>query len=502
MKREVIKVDRHELPEAFKLYFKQKVRLMTMVASDEKELGVDRFVLRYVFSKDQLQISILETVIPESDPTFASLTQILPAASWYEREAHDLFGIQPLGHPDLRRLVLHEDFPQGVYPLRKDYPLQLKQPRVDDTPFSFPEVKGAGVFQVPVGPIHAGVIEPGHFRFQVMGDSVLHLEARLFYTHRGIEKRSEGMSLAKGLFLAERICGVCNVSHTISYAQAIEQIAGVKIPLRAKYIRTLINEMERLYNHVGDIGNICAGVGFAFGSNHSSRLKETLMQLNERMTGHRYLRGIITLGGVNRDLPSEQLDEIWQVVQEVESNIQEITNDILSNDIVVNRYRKTGILPTDVAEQFGTVGPAARSSNITADSRREHPYAAYPYLHFEIPTLEGGDVLARFRMRSLEIHQSVEIIRQVISQIPNGALRIQISHVPPYRFGIGISESPRGENIHFIMTGENNTIYRFRIRSASYANWIIVPSCAADNIIADFPLINKSFELCYACCDR
>ncbi|WML44862.1 NADH-quinone oxidoreductase subunit C [Neobacillus sp. PS3-40] len=502
MKIEVIHADRNQLEKAYKSVMGPHFRLLTMVASDEKELGIDRFKLRYFFAVGDNRVLVLETVVPEEDPSFSSLAELLPAAAWYEREAYDLFGTRPVGHPDLRSLILHDDFPEGVYPLRKDFPLDQIEPRSGNGVFSYPRVEGEGVFEIPVGPIHAGVIEPGHFRFQVMGDTIFHLEARLFYTHRGMEKRSEGMDVMEGSLLAEQLCGVCSVSHALSYAQAVEQIAGLTIPERALYIRSLLAEMERLYNHVGDIGNICAGIGFAFGSNHGARLKETLMQLNARIFNHRYLRGMIIPGGVLRDLTSEQLNEISRISLDVAFKIQQIIHDILENNIALDRYRKTGILKEDIAEQFAVVGPAARASNIDMDARKDFPHAAYQELQFEVPVLEDGDVLARFLIRAVESTQSAKLIRQIIEKIPKGDIRIPLGELPAYQYGIGITESPRGENVHFVMTGLNNTIYRYRVRSASYANWPAVPTAVPGNIVPDFPLINKSFELCYSCCDR
>ncbi|UOF89651.1 NADH-quinone oxidoreductase subunit C [Fodinisporobacter ferrooxydans] len=498
----IIRADRFELPAVCSRILLTGARFLTMVATDEIEAGVDRFVLRYFFLVPmETEIVIVESLVPVRDPSFASVTPVLPAASWYEREIHDLFGIHPQQHPDLRPLILHEDWPTHVYPLRREYPVQMKQPRIEGK-FIYPQVEGEGVFEVPVGPIHAGIIEPGHFRFQVMGDSVLHLEAKLFYTHRGIEKRSEGMPLKRGLFLAERICGVCSVSHALSYSQAVEHIAGITVSPRAAYIRTIVAELERLYNHVGDIGNICAGVGFAYGSNHGARLKETLMQLNDRVTGHRYLRGMIDLGGVRKDLTIQNQEDILQVLQDVQKNLQEIVDVILANDIVIDRFANTGRLEQEIAKAFAATGPTARASGLEVDARVDFPYAAYEHFDIAVPTLAEGDVLARYRIRILEANQSIRILQEAIETLPEGDLQIHIPNLEPYQYGIGITESPRGETIHFLMIGKGNTIYRYRVRSASYANWPVVPFTVPGTIIADFPLINKSFELCYACCDR
>ncbi len=503
MKINRVVVSPHELRIACTAQVQLGNRFVTMAASDEKPLGVDRFVLRYVFAQqDRMGLTVIESVVSGQNPEYPSVSAQIPAASWAEREACDLFGLRPMGHPDLRPLVLHEHWPDGVHPLLKEVPLNLAVERDTSKAWAYPKVEGEGVFEVPVGPIHAGVIEPGHFRFHVMGDSVLHLEAKLFYTHRGIEKRSEGMSLAKGLFLAERICGVCSVSHAMSYAQAVESIAGVHIPKRAQYLRVLFAEMERLYNHVGDIGNICAGIGYAYGSNHGARLKERLMQMNDAIAGHRFLRGTIALGGAAVDVTPSALAAMTDALREVRDELDEIVEQILSHDVVINRFAKTGTLTEQVARDFSAVGPAARASGCDVDVRRDLPYAAYSQLSFDVPVLREGDVLARFKQRYLETLQSLRLVEQVAEEIPDGDTVIPIGGVPAHGFGIGVTESARGENAHFLMTGKNDTIFRYRVRSASYANWPVVPYCVPGNIVPDFPLINKSFELCYACCDR
>lgn len=498
-----IRVPPDGLPQACGEVVRRPGRFVTMVASDEWENGRDRFVLRYVFqTAGQPDLTVVETVVPDSHPRYPSVTPLIPAAAWAEREAYDLLGIEPVGHPDPRPLVVHDNWPEGVYPLRRDYPLAAWPEPAAGRPWRYPQVEGAGVFEVPVGPIHAGVIEPGHFRFQVMGDSVLHLEARLFYTHRGIEKRGENMGVSQGLFLAERICGVCSVSHALSYAEAVEMLAGTDVPARARYLRVLFAELERVYNHVGDVGNMCAGIGYAYGSNHGARLKERLMQLNDEVAGHRFLRGSVALGGVGVDVPRARLEEVARVLRVAEAEFGDLVEQILANDIVVNRFRGTGVLSEAVVRDFAAVGPTARASHYDVDVRRDRPYAAYPELSFDVPVLSEGDVLARFTQRVLEARQSFRLIEQVINRMPDGAVRVAVGDMPPYGYGIGLTESPRGENVHFVMAGPNNTIARWRVRSAAYANWPVVPFSVPGNIVPDFPLINKSFELCYACCDR
>lgn len=498
----VILIDKRDLPEVCRYLSKEKEgRLFTMVGTDERELE-EAFVLYYVFSFDRYEHFVtVKTLINEDDPSFPSVAIDLPAVNWYEREVKDLLGIRPLGHPDPRPLVLHGDWPEEIHPLRKEFPLEMNVPRVESRE-SFLQYEGEDVTEISVGPIHAGIIEPGHFRLGAVGDTILHLDARLFYTHRGLEKVGEGMPLRKALFLAERICGVCSLSHAVSFAQAVESAAQTDISPRSKFLRTLFLELERLYNHIGDVGNICAGFGFAVGISQGARLREELLKLNERLVGHRYLRGIVQLGGVQIDLTDKEMMDIQWTLRSVEKDFRELVDIVLSHEIALNRMATTGVLTLDQANELEVVGVTARASGRNMDIRRDRSYAAYDLVTFQVPTYQEGDVLARVRVRIDEVFQSLSIIRQILDQLPSGEIVTEIPSITPYHTAMGWTESPKGETVHWLMIGPNQTVYRYRVRSATYSNWPAVPLAVKGNIVPDFPLINKSFELCYACCDR
>ncbi|MDO8689003.1 MAG: NADH-quinone oxidoreductase subunit C [Dehalococcoidia bacterium] len=474
--------------------------LSTMVGLDDRE-RTGRFRLVYVFSIKGTWLSV-ETEIDPERPSFPSVTRRLPSAHWYEREVQDLLGLTPEGHPDPRRLILHDDWPKGVYPLRKDFDPAVPVPRVDGPKHRFHHLRGEGIVQIPVGPIHAGVIEPGHFRFAAVGEVVLHLESRLFYSHRGIEKLAEGKRFDHVLQIAERVCGACSLSHAVAYCQAIESIAGVAIPPRAAALRSLFLELERLYNHAGDLGNLCAGVGFAVGTSQGGRLKEDLMRLNERLTGHRFLRGVCRIGGVRRDLEAVKLQDVAETLERVEAEFREFVDLIMGNDSFADRMTGTGVVPYQAARDLGAVGVAARASGVDRDARRDHPYAAYGGLQVKVPVRKKGDVRSRAEVRVDESLASFSLCSDLISKLPDGPLDIEIGDLPAYRTGIGVTESPRGENVHWVRTGPGGTIDRYRIRSASFCNWPIVALSVPGNMVPDFPLINKSFELCYSCLDR
>lgn len=481
-------------------------RLQTMVGTDERAQS-GAYVLRYVLVDDAARTAVECRVnIPADEPSYSSATPHLPAANWYEREVNDLLGVRPIGHPQLQPLVLHGERLIGQYPLRKDFDVATALPPVVRT--GKPAILPDGFFEVPVGPIHAGVIEPGHFRFTAQGEIVHALRADLFYTHRGLEKRAEGMRLEDGLQVAEQACGVCSVSHALSYAQAVESLAGLAIPEKAVWIRVALAELERLYNHVGDVGNICNGIGFSFGAMQGARLKEQLQQLNHNLVGHRFLRGAVLVGGAARDLGGAQRDQIRSALERLTPQFASLVDVILGHEIVCDRLRGVGILAQETARQLGVVGPAVRACGIGMDARVDAPYGGYARLGVAVPTYPQGDVMARLEQRIAEFFVSVSLIKESLLRLEAfapqqaAAMRVPLPPVEPFSCAIGISESPRGENVHFVMAGEHGVVERLRIRSASYANWPAVAFAATGDLIADFPLINKSFELCYACCDR
>lgn len=476
--------------------------LAQMVGVDERTLD-GWFRLYYIFSlPSSAEWLVLRAAVDPAAGAFPSVTRVVPAAHWYEREVRDMLGLEPDGHPDPRPLVLHHGWPPGTHPLRKDFD-GTRMPEYRPAPAPrFLGVVGDGVSEVPVGPIHAGIIEPGHFRFSTVGEDVIRLEAQLFYTHRGLEKRAEGMSLQQALFLAERVCGACALSNALAYAQAVERLSGTEAPPRAQGLRSIGLELERLYNHIGDIGNLCSGVAFALGNMHMLGLKERLQRLNETLVGHRFLRGFAALGGVRRDLDAGALRHLLETLDQVQTAFLAGMDLIAGNGVLQERMRTTGVLRRNVAVRLGAVGVAARAAGVDCDLRRDHPYLAYSGLTVRVPVYPQGDVWARLQVRAEEVLESLRLVRRLSADLPDGPVRTEVGPPPTLRHAIGWVESPRGANIHFVMTDPEGRIYRYMIRSASYPNWAVVPYTLPGNLIPDFPLINKSFELCYACLDR
>ncbi|HEY8910922.1 MAG TPA: NADH-quinone oxidoreductase subunit C [Desulfosporosinus sp.] len=480
---------------------------LTHVVNDERQIGRG-FCLYLVlhFPGKDFSLTLVAKGIKDEFPTLAL---IFPALNWSEREAQDLFGLVAVGHPDPRSLVLHPGWPKGFHPLRKDYEAGEETKEFTRAPLVFPEMHGDGIFQVPVGPIHAGIIEPGHFRFYTLGEAVLHLEAQLFFTHKGIEKLLEGKSIEEGLRIIERVCGVCTVSHSLAYCEAVEKLATLKVPRQVLLWRTIIAELERVYNHVGDIGNMCAGVGFALGNANGSQCKEKLQRLNLEFFGHRFLRGMVEPGGMKSIPGTEDSQAILNRLIVLSGDFEEWIPLLLEHDGFRQRAVTTGILMTEAAIDMGVTGPAARASGVSNDWRELHAHLFYPELKVKSMIEHEGDAWARLMVRVKETRDSFRFLNQLLHEAMKGQGRgydkpssITLKNIKPMTPAWGCVESPRGTDVIWLMLDDEGKIYRCRIRSASYANWPAVPLTVPGNIVPDFPLINKSFELCYSCCDR
>lgn len=451
---------------------------------------------------------------------FPALTAVCPALNWAEREVQDLFGLKAEGHPDPRPLVFHPGWPEGFFPLRKEKDNTENRTHFEPKELTFSPAQGEGTFEIPVGPIHAGIIEPGHFRFQTIGETVLHLEAQLFYTHKGVEKLLEGKDAWEGLKIVERLCGVCTVSHALAYCEAVEKLAAFQPSRTILAWRTVLAELERLYNHIGDIGNLCAGVGFALGNANGLQCKERLQRLNQEFFEHRFLRGSVVPGGVKTIPDVQQTQALQELLQEIRADFEEWIPLILDHDGFRQRAVTTGVLKRESVLDLGVTGPAARASGVSVDWRQRHAYLLYPELNLEPQVETGGDVWSRLMVRVREVGQSFELLETLFRKMKDsgqGVNQRDITHsgegqkefqraweanAKPFSFAWGCAESPRGTDVIWLMVDDEHKLYRCRIRSAAYANWPAVPLAVLGNIVPDFPLINKSFELCYSCCDR
>ncbi|HMV57066.1 MAG TPA: NADH-quinone oxidoreductase subunit C [Nitrospira sp.] len=455
--------------------------------------------LWYLFTLAARKDWLLLTVdLAEEEREFASITPMVHAAKWYEREIRDLFGLIPVGHPDMRRLVRHEHWPKGMHPLKKEFAWDQVLERAQGE-YAFRKIHGDGVFEIPVGPIHAGIIEPGHFRFSVAGEPILQLEVRHFWKHRGVEKLFEQQRLTEAVPLAERVSGDTSVGHSLAYCQAVETLLGMTVPPRARYLRSLFLELERLHNHIGDVGAICNDTAYALAHAHCGRLKEQLMQLNDGLTGSRFLRGVNRVGGVSIDLSGVQLSQVDAELQAIEQEFSGIEKILLANASLTERLENTGVLSESIAWDHAVMGVVGRASGIDRDLRRDRPFAAYPECQPKVAVYRYGDVRARMRVRLDEVHDSMRLIHTLRRQLPMGPLATQaVEPVTQGQWAISAVEGWRGEILYVVMAGEEGRIHRCKVRDPSFVHWPAIQWAALGNIVPDFPLINKSFNLSYA----
>jgi Ni,Fe-hydrogenase III large subunit len=452
------------------------------------------------------EFTIIYISIEADDPSFPSLTNTIPAAHWYEREIHDMFGLVPKGHPDPGRLILHDSFPAASYPLRKDCSVRDSDLRewgegiIKKHPYRFMEVEGEGITEIPVGPVHAGIIEPGHFRFSAVGETIFFLEPKLGYTHKGTEKHFETLGFLEGVKLAERVSGTSSFSHSSAYCMAVERMAGIEITENAKAARTLLLELERLYNHIGDIGNMCAGTGLAVGYAKGAVIKESLMQLNERIAGNRYLRGINIIGGVMKDIFLFR-DDILSAIDKATKEYKQFMKLLLGTVSHIERLEDTGRLSKDIALKLGATGIAARASGIADDIRKAHPHLLYGRLAFEIHTMSKGDAFARMMTRAEETECAISLICSLLENNYTGECAAGIKDIPPFSSALGYTETPRGSVFYWVKSDREGRPLRVKPRSPSFCNWPVVPFAVHGNIVPDFPLCNKSFNLSYSGCD-
>ena len=459
----------------------------------------ERYALWYLFTLAEHKNWLLLAVdLTDGEREFASITPMVHAAKWYEREIRDLFGLIPVGHPDMRRLVRHEHWPKGSHPLKKEFPWDQVLERAQGE-YAFRKIHGDGVFEIPVGPIHAGIIEPGHFRLSVAGEPILQLEVRHFWTHRGVEKLFEQQRLTEAVPLAERVSGDTTVGHSLAYCQAVETLLGMTVPPRARYLRSLFLELERLHNHIGDVGAICNDTAYALAHVHCGRLKEQLMQLNDRLTGSRFLRGVNTIGGVSMDLSGVQLSQVDAELQAIEQEFSGIETILLANASLTERLENTGVLSESIAWDHAVMGVVGRASGIDRDLRRDRPFAAYHECQPKVAVYRYGDVRARMRVRLDEVHDSMRLIHTLRRQLPMGPLVTQaVGPATPGHWAISAVEGWRGEILYVVMAGEEGRIHRCKVRDPSFVHWPAIQWAALGNIVPDFPLINKSFNLSYA----
>ncbi|MDF2120475.1 NADH-quinone oxidoreductase subunit C [Roseiarcaceae bacterium H3SJ34-1] len=426
------------------------------------------------------------------DGRFPSVGRVHPPAIRLERAAADLFGLLPQGANDSRPWLDH-----GQWGLRS--PLGDPMPASSEsTRYRFLESKGENLHQVPVGPVHAGIIEPGHFRFTASGETIVRLEERFGYTHKGIEALMEGATLDRASKLAGRTSGDSTVAYAYAFARAVDVALGLEIPGRAAWLRVLMAELERLANHLGDIGAICNDAAFPLMHTHCGILRERVLRVCDGVFGHRMMRDQIIPGGVANDVSAEGQKLINSMVVEIRERFPDLIDLYDNTASLQDRTVGTGHLKANLAKQFGAGGYIGRASGRDFDSRRFFPYAPYDELNFEVPLLQEGDVNARVWVRIREVEQSLSLIEQILQRLPAGPHGVEISQANGPREASVLVEGFRGDIHVWIKIAEDGTIQRCHLRDPSWFQWPLLEAAIEGNIVADFPLCNKSFNCSYS----
>ncbi|MFW6387124.1 MAG: NADH-quinone oxidoreductase subunit C [Thermodesulfobacteriota bacterium] len=443
---------------------------------------------------------LLSTKISVAHPELPSIAEVYPNADRPERHVQDMFGIRFNEHPDPRRWTRHQAWSAAEFPLRKEF--LLKGNPAPDTPtdhtYPFIKMEGEDIYEVPVGPVHAGIIEPGHFRFHTIGEDMLRLEEHLGYVHKGIEKIAEGRDIPGLLRLTARVSGDSTIAHSWAAAQAVEHALGVEVPPRALALRGILAERERIANHCGDIGAICNDVGFTFAMVQFSTLRERIQRLNMELFGHRLLMDCIQVGGVSCDVNAEGINTMLAEQRMLHSEVAELMPMILEYPSLQDRLRTTGILPHETAARLAALGYVGRASNIDYDLRRDAPYPPYHNLKVHVPVYTEGDVAKRTRVRGDEILVATELITTLLNTLPEGG--VATAQPPAYRdaAGIGLVEGWRGETVAYVHLNARGRVERYFPRDPSWLNWPALEGLIHGDIIPDFPVCNKSVNGSYS----
>ncbi|WP_276915629.1 NADH-quinone oxidoreductase subunit C [Parvibacter caecicola] len=490
------------------LYYGRGGWLPNMVANDERPIN-GSYALYYLLSMEESDPGFV-VVRAEVDPDsmeYPSVTPRVPACVWSEREAFDMFGLRAQGLPDERRLVLPDDWPSNLYPLRKDAMDYRRRPEpacaVENYEFLY-EGHAEETTQVPMGPLHITSDEPGHFRLFVEGEDIIDADYRLFYVHRGMEKVAESrLSYDAVTFLADRICGICGNAHSVAYAEAVENAQCIEVPLRAQYIRAILLEVERLHSHLLNLGLVCHYCGFDTGFQHFFRVREKAMDLAVLLTGARKTYGLNLIGGVRRDILDEQKLATIAYVRELRNEVEALVDMLTSTANFESRTAGIGYLDPAVARDFSPVGPCVRGSGIARDVRFDHPFDGYKFLvGLSARSHNGCDVQSRTLVRVEEFMDSLTMIEQLLEGAPAGPVLTEKWQYTPHKFALGYTEAPRGEDMHWAMVGDNQKCYRWRAKAATYSNWPILRYMFRGNTVADAAIIVGSMDPCYSCTDR
>jgi Ni,Fe-hydrogenase III large subunit len=422
------------------------------------------------------------------DGKFPSVAEVYPPAIRLERAVSDLFGFEPQKSPDSRPWLDH-----GRWGLR--HPLGDAVASAAREPYPFLSASGESLHQIAVGPVHAGIIEPGHFRFHANGEAIVRLEERLGYAHKGIESLMQGATLEDATKLAGRVSGDSTVAYSLAFAMAVEDALAIMVPSRAQWLRALMAELERLANHFGDIGAICNDASFSLMHAHCAILRELVLRVSDKCFGHRMIRDCVFPGGAS-DVSADGLAALRTLLPELATRFTKIITLYEETASIQDRTVSTGVLKPDLAKGFGAGGYVGRASGRNFDARRAFRYSPYERLEFEVPVLEEGDVNARVWIRIHEVKQSISLIEQILRHLPGGPVRTDLAQSAGE--GLAIVEGFRGDIVVWLQLDANGTIARCHLRDPSWFQWPLLEAAIEGNIVADFPICNKSFNCSYS----
>lgn len=479
-------------------------RYVVSIGVDDRPFSGDFLVLHnFAFDRERLLVSVIVNV-SASAPRVESISDIIPAANWGEREIMDMLGVEVTGHPYPKRLVLPDGWPDGLHPLRKDMDWNHVPKDFDvERSFHFDEPP-PGCTVIPFGPFHPTLDEPAHFRLYVEGEMVRGCEYRGFMAHRGIEKLAESVMGYNDIpMLAERICGICGCVHSVAYVQAVEAAAKITVPPRAEYMRTIMLEIERLHSHLLWVGLACHIVGFDTLFMQAFRIREPMMWISEKITGNRKTYALCQIGGVRWDITAELKNELRAVLRKLEDEWLDVVEAVFKDKNLQQRTRDVGVADVHACKEMGLLGPVARAAGVDIDARRDFPYAAYDRVEFQVITHSTADVWGRVVVRAKEVFESIAIIRQCLDFMEPGPLQSEIdTELPVSRMGFTSVEAPRGESHHFVITGENNRPRRWRVRAPTYQNLQGVPAMIKDQTLSDMTISLGGIDPCFSCTDR
>ncbi|MGC8998397.1 MAG: NADH-quinone oxidoreductase subunit C [Candidatus Bathyarchaeia archaeon] len=443
--------------------------------------------------------------LPKENAKIESITDLIPGANFHEREVSDLFGVTFEGHPNPKRLILPEDWPENVFPLRKDFVAPDFQSKTENSEALKDNEQVFGderLVNIVLGPQHPALIEPEKFTLKVEGEIVKEVKPRIGYVHRGIEKAAENRTYLQDIYLVERICGICNACHANCFCQTVEAIMGVDVPPRARYLRTIILELNRIHSHMLLLGHAGFEIGYETLFHYMWRDRERVLDIIEELTGNRIIASFITIGGVRRDLKEDVVPRIKVELEALRERMN-FYRQVFENDSTLKmRTKNVGVLSRQDALKLCVVGPVARGSGVDMDVRRDEPYAAYGEIPFEVVTYDDGDSWARLMVRLDEIVESINIIHYALEHLPSGPYRVRVPRIVPAGEAIGRVEAPRGELFYYVKS--NGTAYpeRVKVRTPTFANILAFVKIAEGGNIADVPASFVSLDPCFSCTDR